>query len=35
MRRLSGELIDQNALDDWIERLGLGPEWRMALDAAL
>lgn len=33
MRRLSGELIDQKALQEWIERLGLGPEWTIALDA--
>lgn len=29
MRRISGPLIDQAVLDDWIDRLGLGPEWRL------
>lgn len=33
MRRLSGELIDQRALQDWIGRLGLESEWQMALEA--
>jgi hypothetical protein len=31
MRRFSGELIEQAALDGWIERLGLGPEWSQAI----
>lgn len=31
MRRISEELIDQQALDDWIRRLGLASEWRKAL----
>ena len=29
MRRISDSSIDQRALDDWIERLGLRAEWRM------
>ena len=28
MRRISGDLIDQPALDGWIGRLGLDAEWR-------
>jgi hypothetical protein len=30
MRRISGDLIDQSALDAWIARLGLEPEWEKA-----
>lgn len=33
MRRISGDLIDASALDGWIVRLGLEPEWRKALEA--
>jgi hypothetical protein len=33
MRRISGELIDQPALDGWIARLGLDAEWQQALVA--
>ncbi|MBA3895339.1 MAG: hypothetical protein H0X69_16920 [Gemmatimonadales bacterium] len=29
MRRISGALIDRAALVEWMERLGLEPEWRM------
>lgn len=29
MRRISGGSIDEAALEEWIERLGLDPEWRM------
>jgi len=29
MRRISGATIDHPALTTWIERLGLGAEWRM------
>jgi hypothetical protein len=32
MRRISGELIDQPALEGWIARLGLDAEWRKALE---
>jgi hypothetical protein len=32
MRRISGDLIDQSALDGWITKLGLEPEWRKALE---
>lgn len=32
MRRISGELIDEAALDVWIERLGLGAEWRLVTE---
>lgn len=31
MRRISSDLLDQPALDGWIARLGLEPEWRKAL----
>ncbi len=34
MRRLSGDIIDQQALLGLIARLGLETEWRQALDAA-
>lgn len=30
MRRISGSLIDQTALDSWLDRLGLAPEWDRA-----
>jgi len=33
MRRISGELLDQTALDGWIARLGLEPEWKKAVAA--
>jgi hypothetical protein len=32
MRRISGELIDQPVLEEWIARLGLEAEWRKALE---
>lgn len=28
MRRISGHLIDQAALESWLHRLGLAPEWQ-------
>lgn len=31
MRRISGDLIDEPALDGWLARLGLEREWRKAL----
>lgn len=31
MRRISGDLIEQPALDSWIQRLGLVPEWSRAI----
>ncbi len=34
MRRISGELIDGPALDEWIARLGLTAEWRKAREIA-
>ena len=30
MRRISGHLIDQTALETWLNRLGLTPEWQKA-----
>jgi hypothetical protein len=33
MRRISGDLIDTNVLQPWIDSLGLGPEWEQALKA--
>jgi hypothetical protein len=34
MRRISGELIAQPALEAWITRLDLGAEWQKARDTA-
>ena len=34
MRRISGHLIDQTALNAWLERLDLRAEWRRATEIA-
>lgn len=31
MRRISGDTIDDVAMAEWIERLGLEPEWRLTV----
>ena len=34
MHRISGHLIDRDALDAWLERLDLRAEWRRATEIA-
>lgn len=34
MRRISGDMIEQPALEHWIRRLGLGPEWNHVLSGS-